>query len=343
MKIREHVLISQLTTMRLGAAARYLIEIENEDDLGPAYDFVSAHNLPSYILGDGSNVIGRDEAYEGVVLHNLLTGIEIKSQTADELLVRVATGTSLNALVDYAVNDDWYGIEALAAVPGTVGGAVMQNAGAYGQEMSQVLVGVDAYDINAGEYVHIPVDDMNLCYRHSIFNSAGPDSARGRYFITAAHIRLNRSEIAGELYGSLHEYLVAHGKSDRRAATIRAAVRDIRDNKLPDPRTTPSAGSFFKNITVDEADIPALRQRFEGIPIFLIGSRWEIPSGWLIEQAGLKGALLHGMRVSDKAALILINESAGSYANLSRARAQIATAVKEKFGFDLQQEPEEIT
>ncbi|MCL2745503.1 MAG: UDP-N-acetylmuramate dehydrogenase [Coriobacteriia bacterium] len=342
MKIKENVRISQLTTMRLGAAARYLIEIEEEADLEPAYAFARKDNLPTYILGDGSNVIGRDEGFAGVVMLNRLKGIEAISESSDELILRVATGEELDALVDYAVAADWYGVEALAAIPGTVGGAVMQNAGAYGQEMSQVLLGVDAFDIKTGEFVHIPVGDLALCYRHSIFNSDGPDSAKGRYFIVAAKVRLHRQEIQGELYGSLQAYLSEHAIEDRRAKTVRDAVTTIRDNKLPDSVTTASSGSFFKNITIDEADIEPLRARYPGIPIFLIGNCWEIASGWLIEQAGLKGKLLHGMRVSDKAALILINESAGSYDDLCRARAQIAAAVKEKFGFQLEQEPEEI-
>ncbi|MCL2403359.1 MAG: UDP-N-acetylmuramate dehydrogenase [Coriobacteriia bacterium] len=342
MNIQENFSISQLTTMRLGGAARYLIEIEKEADLGPAYEFAGNHQLPTYILGDGSNVIGRDEGFAGVVMLNRLKGIEPISEDSDKLIVRVATGEELDALVDYAVAGDWYGAEALAAIPGTVGGAVMQNAGAYGQEMSQILVGVDAYDTQTGELIHIPVDELALCYRHSIFNSDGPDSVKGRYFIVAARVRLHRTEIQGELYGSLQAYLLENDITDRRAKTIRDAVTNIRTQKLPDSTVMASSGSFFKNITIDEADIEPLRAQYPGIPIFLIGNCWEVASGWLIEQAGLKGKLLHGMRVSDKAALILINESADSYEDLCRARAEIIAAVEEKFGFRLEQEPEEI-
>jgi UDP-N-acetylmuramate dehydrogenase len=342
MNITENIPISQLTTMRLGGTARYLIEIENDADLKSAYDFAQEKNLPTYILGDGSNVIGRDAGFEGAIMLNHLKGIEVISESGKEITLRVASGEELDALVDYAVAGNWHGVEALAAIPGTVGGAVMQNAGAYGQEMSQVLLGVDAYDIQAGEYVHIAVSDMNLCYRHSIFNSSGPNSAKGRYFIVAALVRLHRQEIQGELYGSLQAYLTEQNIKDRHAKTIRNAVTDIRAQKLPDSETTASSGSFFKNIIIDETDIEPLRKRYPGIPIFLIGNCWEIASGWLIERAGLKGKLLHGMRVSDKAALILINESAGSYEKLCKARAEIIAAVKEEFGFELEQEPEEI-
>jgi len=354
MKIQENVLISQLTTMRLGGACRYLAEIENEADIKAAYEFVAKHNISSYILGDGSNVIACDSGFEGLILLNRIRGIEVLDETDDYLILRVASGEELDDLSAYTVERDWYGAEALAEIPGTVGGAVMQNAGAYGQEMSQILLGVDAYDtqtsksgvaarIDTGEeFVHIPVEDMELSYRHSIFNSDGPNSAKGRYFITAAHLRLHKQEMQGELYGSLQAYLQQQGIVDRQAKTIRDAIIDIRTQKLPNPATTASSGSFFKNITIDEADIEPLRKRFPGIPIFLIGGCWEIASGWLIEQVGLKGQLIDGMRVSDKAALILINESAAGYDDLARARETIVAAVKERFGFTLQQEPEEL-
>jgi UDP-N-acetylmuramate dehydrogenase len=214
----------------------------------------------------------------------------------------------------------------------------MQNAGAYGQEMSDTLVSVLVYEYGPEEFKTIEVEKLDLSYRRSIFNT----NARGRYFIVSAVLRLHKRELEGDLYWSLQSYLDEHGLTDRNSETIRAAVEDIRAGKLPDPETCASCGSFFKNITVQEEEIENLRKRFPGIPIYMIGDCWEIASGWLVEHAGLKGQLMHGMRCSDKAALILINESAESYKDLAAAREQIVQAVKEKFGFVLQQEPEEI-
>jgi len=167
-------------------------------------------------------------------------------------------------------------------------------------------------------------------------------SAKGRYFITAATLPLHKCEIQGNLYGSLQAHLSEQGITDRQPQTICDAVNTIRALKLPDSRTTASSGSFFKNITVDESQVESLRQRYPGIPIYMIGNCWEVASGWLVEQAGLKGQLLNGMRVSEKAALILINESARNYDDLAAAREAIVAAVKEQFGFTLEQEPEEL-
>ena len=342
MKLSENTSISALTTMRLGGNARYTVDIETLADLTGAYEFARAKNLPTYILGGGSNVVGTDADFNGLVMLNRLTGIEVISEQSDEITLCVGSGEDLDTLVDYAVQRGWCGIEALAAIPGTVGGAIMQNAGAYGQEIAQVLLGVDVYDTAFAKFVHLPTADLKLCYRSSIFNSMEAGSAKGRYFITAATLRLHKCEIQGNLYGSLQAHLSEQGITDRQPQTICDAVNTIRALKLPDSRTTASSGSFFKNITVDESQVESLRQRYPGIPIYMIGNCWEVASGWLVEQAGLKGQLLNGMRVSEKAALILINESARNYDDLAAAREAIVAAVKEQFGFTLEQEPEEL-
>ncbi|MCL2882546.1 MAG: UDP-N-acetylmuramate dehydrogenase [Coriobacteriia bacterium] len=338
MKLREQVAISELTTMRLGGAARYVAEVCVPADVVEAYRFAREQDLPVYIIGGGSNVVGRDEGFGGVVLLNRLSGLRSVDETEGTIVVEAAAGELLDDLAAFTAQRGYTGLEATSAIPGAIGGAVMQNAGAYGQELSDVLVAVKAYDTQSGEFVTFERDQLELSYRHSIFNS----SAQGRYFITAAVVQLHRGEIEGELYGSLQAYLDEQGIADRQPMTIRDAVSAIRAEKLPDPAEFASSGSFFKNITVREDEIENLRMRFDGIPIFLIGACWEIASGWLVEQAGLKGKLLHGMRVSDKAALILINESARSYADLAAARSEITQAVQEKFGFALCQEPEEI-
>lgn len=324
--------------MRLGGPARYVFAVESEECVQSGYHWAAQRGLRTYVIGGGSNIVGRDEGFDGVVLVNRLRGRAVVAESADELLLKVGSGEVLDDIVRWCVDRGWCGMEALSAIPGTVGGAVMQNAGAYGQEMADVLVSVEAYDIAAEEYVVIDLGELDLSYRRSIFNT----TARGRYFIVSATLRLHQREIEGELYWSLQSYLDEQGVGDRHPQSIRAAVSAIRGEKLPDPTVQASSGSFFKNIGVCEEDIEGLRARFPGIPIYQIGGCWEIASGWLIEQTGLKGKLLHGMRVSDKAALILINESARSYADLAAARTEIIAAVKERFGFTLEQEPEEL-
>ena len=340
MNIIENKPLSELTTIRLGGNALYLFEINEIDDIEKAYSLARDKQLATYVIGGGSNIIGHDEGYNGAILLNKLKGIKQLDDNLndDETTVRVMSGEVLDDICDFTAKRGYTGMEALSSIPGTVGGAVMQNSGAYGQQLSDCLVSVSVYDTEIGEIVELSKDELGFGYRTSIFNS----TARGRYFVISATVKLIKGEIEGELFQSLQDYLDQHEVEDRAPFAIRRAVMDIRAHKLPDPAVEASAGSFFKNYSVNEADIPELKSKHSGIPIFNIGGNWEIASGWLIEKAGLKGQTLHGMRVSDKAALILINDSASSYADLAAARAEIIATVQEKFGFTLEQEPEEI-
>ena len=340
MKIRENVPIAELTTMRLGGPARYVIEIEEDKDLAEAYHFAQDKNLPTYILGSGSNVIGRDGGFDGVILVNRLRGIYVID--SDQMSIRLCakSGELLDDLVEYSVklwNGDGFGysgIEALSKVPGTVGAMPVQNVGAYGQEAKQVLHSVCVYDCRDNCFKHMMADELDLGYRHSIFNTG---DGVGRYFITSVTVELRKTQLTPPFYTSLQAYLDERGITDYSPQAIRDAVAAIRASKLPDPAVEASAGSFFKNVYLDETEAKAAEAK--GIPVWDGG---KVPSGWLIEQAGLKGKDYFGMRVSEKAALVLINDHAKSYSDLAQAREAIVSAVFEKYGYRLEQEPMEI-
>lgn len=336
MKIRENVPISELTTMRLGGAARYVIDIESEDEVKKAWGFAAEKDLPVYILGGGSNIIGRDGGFNGVILVNKIKGMGIAVPEENGMIDLYAnSGELLDDFVTYGTQMGFSGMESLSAIPGTVGAAPVQNVGAYGQDISQTLISVRAYDDLLEEIVDMPVYDLDLGYRHSIFNSG---DGVGRYFITQITVRLERKELKPPFYNSLQKYLEDNNITDYSPESIRKAVRAVRESKLPDPEEIASSGSFFKNVYLKTPEeIEAAKGR--GIPVWEGG---KIPSGWLIEHAGLKGKVFHGMRVSDKASLVLINESARDYADLAAARNEIIAIVREKFGYTLEQEPMEL-
>jgi UDP-N-acetylmuramate dehydrogenase len=337
MKIRENVQLSELTTMRLGGVVRYVIDIERPEQVGEAYKFAKEKGLPVFILGEGANCIGHDSGYDGVILLNKLMGIEVVSEKEGEIVVKAYGGEVWDDLVAYTTERGYSGIEAMTAIPGTVGAAPVQNIGAYGQEMSYVMEGLDAYDSKNSEIVEIKPEEMELGYRRSIFN-IGEDA--GRYFIISITLRLRKGELSPPFYISLQKYVDDNNVTDFSPANIRKMVAEIRANKLPDPKLVASAGSFFKNVLLSDTEADEARTR--GIQVWREGGANIVNSGWLIEQAGLKGQEFYGMRVSDKAALILINESAESYADLARARAHIIGVVREKYGYTLEQEPVEI-
>ena len=336
MKIRENIAISTLTTMRLGGNADFVIDIESEDDVPAAYEFAEEHKLPVYVLGCGSNIIGRDGGFHGVILINKIHGMGVEEEEKDGYIDLYSySGELLDDFVRFSTKLGFSGMEALSAVPGTVGAAPVQNVGAYGQDISQTILSVRAYDKELKTFAEIAKDEMELSYRHSIFNSG---ETVGRYFITKVVVRLKRGNLEPPFYNSLQRYIEENNISEYSPETIRKAVRAIREAKLPDPAELASSGSFFKNVYLHTDDEIAEAEKM-GIPVWDGG---KIPSGWLIENAGLKGKVFHGMRVSDKASLVLINESAKNYDDLAAAREEIIEEVRKKYGYTLEQEPMEL-
>ncbi len=344
LKLRENVPISELTTMRLGGVARWVAEVKSKEDVRTAYQFAREKKLPVFILGGGSNVIGRDEGFKGLVILDRLRGVEVVLETASEVTLQAAGGEVLDDFIDFCAGRGLSGMEAMSGIPGTIGAAPVQNVGAYGQEIKDVLISAEIYDPSFGKFFKIPASEMQMGYRHTLFNS----TEKGRkLFIVSVVVRLKKGRqnwLRPPFYTSLQKYIDDNRITDFSPKSVRKMVKIIRDGKLPDPKVQPSAGSFFKNIVVD-TEIEAKTLDSLGIPVWKGGDakgKWTVPSGWLIENAGLKGKVFHGMKVSDKAALILINESAKKYADLAAARKEISDLVYEKFGLRLEQEPVEI-
>ena len=334
MIIKENVPISKLTTMRLGGPARYLIEIEQKSDIKEAFAFAKSKNLPTFILGGGANTIGHDEGFDGVIIKSALEGIERAAGPAHR--ITAMSGTEWDAVVAYACDHGLTGIEALSRIPGLAGAAPVQNIGAYGQDISQVLVSAEVYDTKTGDFTTLNASDFHFSYRHSILNT----TEIGRYFVISITLELSTGEMSRPFYNSIEKYIAANNCTDFSPQGIRNIVSAIRADKLPDPKVKASSGSFFKNVYLTEEE--AADAEAKGYPVYRGHDGLKINSGWFIEKAGLSGKLIHGMRVNEKAALVLINESAKSYADLAAARSEIIDTVKQKFGYTLEQEPVEL-
>ena len=325
--------------MKLGGPARFMVDVRTTDELVTVYRNARSKNLPIFILGGGSNVIAKDEGFPGLVIRIRIPGFETINDDVSTTTIKVGAGESWDQTVKRTVDMRLSGMEALSMIPGTVGGAPVQNIGAYGQEVSETITSLEAYDSKTDTMVTLTNEQCKFSYRNSIFRS----TETGRYIITSVTFKLYKSAPQPPFYDALQAYFDQHGITMFTQQIIRDAVIAIRSEKLPDPSTTPNTGSFFKNAIIEDWQLAELTTKYPDIKTYEMGDgRIKVPTGWLIEKVGLKGQLLHGIRVHDKNALVLINESASGYADLAAARDEIIGKVRDTFRIQIEQEPLEI-
>lgn len=340
MDVMTNISLKQYTTMKLGGEARYMATADSASDVVSLYRNARKENLPIFVLGGGSNVITHDEVFEGIVLLNKIKGFEIISETDETTDVKIGAGEVWDEVVEKAIGLGLQGVEAMSGIPGTAGAAPVQNVGAYGQEIADTLISLEAYDSKTDTIVTISADECDFSYRNSIFRG----KEKGRYCILNITLRLNKAEPKPPYYASLQRYIDENDIREVNLSVIRVAVLNIRSEKLPDPAELPSAGSFFKNALVEKWKLEELQKEYSDIPNYAMSDgRYKIPTGWLIDKAGLRGYRSHGMRVYEKNALVLVNDSATGYDDLAAIREEIVQIVFDKFGIKIEQEPLELS
>lgn len=339
MDIHTNVALKNITTMKLGGPARFFAEARTPQEIQTLYKNAQTKQIPVFILGSGSNVIAQDAGYQGLIIRVRIPGFEVLSDDIYSTSIKIGGGESWDSVVDRTVKMNLSGIEAMSAIPGTAGAAPVQNIGAYGQEISECLTSLEAYDTATDSFITMQNSDCGFGYRHSIFRGV----EQGRYIITSITLALSKNPPAAPFYDSLQAYFDEHNISIFTSQVVRDAVSAIRADKLPDPAVKPSAGSFFKNTIIEQWQLNELRTTYPDIKAYDMGNgTFKIPSGWLIEKSGFKGQLIHGIRVNEKNCLVLINESATSYDDLMAARDEIIGKVRDTFRIQIEQEPLEI-
>jgi UDP-N-acetylmuramate dehydrogenase len=339
MDFHPNILLKNFTTMRLGGPALFLAEARTPQEVADIYHQAKSQSLPVFVLGGGSNVIANDNGFQGIILRMRIPGFEVISDDLNSTTIKIGAGEIWDDVVKRIVDMHLSGVEALSAIPGTTGAGPVQNIGAYGQEIADTLQSLEAYDSRTDSFVTLQSADCEFSYRDSIFRGR----EAGRYVITSVTLTLSKTIPQPPFYDAVQKYFDEHNIHSFSQEIIRNAVVDIRTNKLPDPKLLPNTGSFFKNAIVDKWKVDELRATYPDMPAYEMGdSKYKLSSGWLIEHAGLKGIVLHGMRVHDKNSLVLINESATSYNDLAKAREEIIGKVRDTFGVQIEQEPLEI-
>lgn len=335
MQILENVSLKLYSTMRLGGTARFCVTVKSEDELLEALAWAKEKHLPVRVIGQGSNIVWRDEGFPGLLIVMGNDDFEILPGNQ----VRISAGHDWDKAVAKAVEAGLSGIEALSFIPGTAGATPVQNIGAYGQEISSVLLSVRAYDLHEGNFVTINKEDCGFGYRTSRFKTT--DS--GRFIITEILLQLSTEQPKPPFYDSLQTFLSDHNVKEFDRETIRDAVIAVRTERLPNPFETANNGSFFANPVVEKPQYDKLLAEFPDIKAWIAPSgQVKLAAAWLIEQVGFKD--YHdeqtGMATWNKQALVLVNEHAKTTQNLLDFKQRIVSSVHDKFGVTLEQEPE---
>ncbi|WP_054113983.1 UDP-N-acetylmuramate dehydrogenase [Marinagarivorans algicola] len=334
--------ISHLNTMGMPCRAEHFIAANNETELESAIKTAQQHHLALHILGGGSNVLCQPYIH-GLVLVPALKGIEVKSEVgkagAHEVLVTVNAGENWHKLVIWSLANGYFGLENLALIPGCVGAAPIQNIGAYGVELADVLDTVKWLDCNTGLYHTFSAAQCELAYRDSIFKR----TLKGRAVITQITLRLSTQACPIIHYKPLADHFKSKPVS---AQLIFEEVCKQRNSKLPNPQQIPNSGSFFKNPIIDARTFEQLsalaRDKWAcEVPHYLQpDGTIKIPAAWLIDKAELKGADIEGLKVHDRQALVLTNPNKKPLNAVLDASDFITSTIRQRFGITLEREPQ---
>ncbi len=322
-----------LNTFGINVSAETLIELSGNPE---SFEFpdLDADGKELLILGGGSNVLFTKD-FEGTVLLNRISGVEKIEEDENHIYVRVGAGENWHAFVQYCILHGYAGIENLSLIPGNVGASPMQNIGAYGVEVKNVIEKVNGIYLDSGLTFSFSTNECEFGYRSSIFKT----SLRNKVLITDVIFRLNKFPEFHISYGAIQDELEAMNVSELSIAHVGEAVCAIRRRKLPDPSEIGNAGSFFKNPVVGKELLNELRDHYEEIPNYEVDeNHTKLAAGWLIEKCGWKGKRMGNFGVHEKQALVLVNYGGAKGADVLQLSQNIQQSVWDTFGVQLETE-----
>ncbi|MBO7068552.1 MAG: UDP-N-acetylmuramate dehydrogenase [Bacteroidaceae bacterium] len=331
--------LKEYNTFGIDVSANLMVKYNCEDEL---LAFLEQYHkemphLPLLHIGGGSNLLFLSD-FPGVILFSEIQDISILAEDEDTVQVSVGAGVTHDDFVMYAIQHGWYGLENLSLIPGQVGSAAVQNIGAYGAEAGDMIKSVQSISLQDGTKKIWFHDELAYSYRHSIFKD---EAVRGKYAISYVVFQLKKHFIPCLNYGGLKASVQAKQIPPEKlsATMLREIIIETRQNKLPDPKVTGNAGSFFMNPIVSVNVMHQIQEQYPNAPYYEVDSEHvKVPAGWLIEQCGWKGNALGPAAVHDKQALVLVNNGGATGKDILSLCRAVQQSVSERFGIQLSPE-----
>jgi UDP-N-acetylmuramate dehydrogenase len=332
--ISKNISLKKYNTFGLDFNANCLITVKSEKEAITVINKQEILKEPLLVLGGGSNLLFTRN-FEGTIIKPDVPGIKVEELKNDFVILSSGAGVNWDNLVDWTVNHNFWGLENLSLIPGTVGASPVQNIGAYGVEVKDYIEKIRAVSLKDGSIREFCIDECRFGYRDSIFKN----ELKGRFLITKVFFRLSTKEKLNTEYSALKEAIEMTGSLS--LLRVREAVINIRRSKLPDPEKTGNAGSFFKNPVVSNSVADSLRKKYPKVPCYSDTTNGiKIAAGWLIDQCGWKGKRFGDAGVHDKQALVLVNYGRASGIEIFMLSEEIKKSVSDKFGIELEREVE---
>jgi UDP-N-acetylmuramate dehydrogenase len=347
--ILENLSLKPYTTFRIGGPARYFAAVETREDLAQAIEFARSRSLAVFILGGGSNVLVSDAGLNAFVIHPAREGAGIVQEDSENVWVQAEAAEEWDGLVALAARNNWWGIENLSHIPGQTGAALVQNVGAYGQQISDVFEHAEVAKLSTGDTEFLTNEDCNFGYRRSVFNT----TRKGAGLIWSITLRLRKEACLNLTYPDVRRWFERAANLNPSIQQIRDAIITIRDSKFPFPREEKggNAGSFFKNAVLTAREYAALEQRFRKSfgPAelarlkefkFHSGDGIKIPTAFLIQVCGLKGKRMGNVEVNEAQPLVLLNRGGAAAHEVMLLARQVRQTIFSKTGIEISIEPE---
>ena len=335
LQIQQNVSLQALNTLAINVSTKFMAMIDKPSDVVDALELASSNDWPVVVIGGGSNVLLTGDI-DGLLMYCRLQGITAEQQ-GNDVLVTAQAGENWHDLVQYCLEHNYYGLENLALIPGTVGAAPIQNIGAYGVELHQLFESLYGWDIDRQQWRNLSAQDCQFSYRNSIFKQA----LKNRFFITSVTLRLSLIDKPNISYAALQQYFNAAGIESPMAQQVFDAVIAIRQSKLPDPKELANVGSFFKNPIISRQQQQQLIANYPDMVCYpQSDDRVKIAAGWLLEQAGWKGKKIGPVGMHDQQALVLINYQQGDGQAVLKLAEAIQQDIAQRFSINLEIEPQ---